>query len=308
MELIKHDVNIDFIKLMKPALLLSLTLIILSIVSVLLHGGVRLGVDFKGGYVAQVKFLGERTDATKIKEALKSSSFGAVDVQQYGTVESNEFLINGGNTTESAKGPSEEMKEALEKVYGTGTVDIRNSEMVGPKVGKDLRKKGTYAVIASIICMFLYVAVRFEYKFATGAVVALVHDVIITIGALSLMNKEFNLTIIAALLTVVGYSVNDTVIIYDRIRETLRKSRKAGLAEIISKACNETLSRTIITSLTTVLSLIGIFFWGGGVIHDFAFAMLVGIVVGTYSSIFVASQLVIYWQEVTGKKVEVNLK
>jgi preprotein translocase subunit SecF len=297
MEFIKSDVNFDFVGKMNIGFIVSAILIILSIASVISHGGVNLGIDFTGGSIVQIKFHGNVTDASGIKDALQPMQFKTVDVQQYGDQVDNEFLIRVSRVAEKEGGLSDEMKATLEKSYGAGTVTIRSSEMVGPKVGKDLRKKGRNAIIAAIICIFFYITFRFEFKFASGAVAALIHDVIITIGAMSLMNKEFNLTIIAALLTVVGYSINDTVVVYDRIRENLRKLRKKKFEDIINKSINETLSRTLLTSLTTLVVLTCLLLFGGGVIHNFAFAMIVGLVVGTYSSMFVASPVVILWQK-----------
>jgi preprotein translocase subunit SecF len=299
MELIKPDINFDFVGKTKIGFLISAVLIVISIASVIAHGGLNMGIDFTGGSLIQIKFHGELTNASDIKEALKSMEFKTIDVQQYGASIDNEFLIRVNRTSDKTEGLDEEMVTVLEKNYGAGVVEIRSSEMVGPKVGKDLSKKGKNSIIAAIICIFFYIAFRFEFKFAGGAITALIHDVIITIGGMSIANKEFNLTIIAALLTVVGYSINDTVVVYDRIRENLRKSRKKKFDKVINKSINETLSRTFLTSLTTLVVLICIFLFGGGVIHNFAFAMIVGLLVGTYSSIFVASPVVVLWQKKT---------
>ena len=297
MELINPDINFDFVGKTKLGFLISAVLIFISITSVFVRGGLNMGIDFTGGSLVQIKFHGELTNASDIKDALKPMEFKTIDVQQYGASIDNEFLIRVSRATKKTEGLTEEMKTVLEKSYGVGVVDIRSSEMVGTKVGEDLRKKGRNSIIADIICIFFYIAFRFEFKFAGGAITALIHDVIITIGAMSIANKEFNLTIIAALLTVVGYSINDTVVVYDRIRENLRKSRKKKFDAVINKSINETLSRTFLTSLTTLGVLICIFLFGGGVIHNFAFAMIVGLIIGTYSSMFVASPVVILWDK-----------
>jgi len=186
--------------------------------------------------------------------------------------------------------------EALTGQFGAGNFDIRRIEFVGPKVGKDLTNKAILAIVFAWIGMLIYIAWRFEFRYALGAIIALIHDTIIVIGALSLLNKEFTLTIVAALLTVIGYSVNDTIVVFDRIRENRKKDLKRRLGEIINSSVNETLSRTILTSFTVFLVLIALFFLGGPVIHDFAFALLVGIVVGTYSSIFIASPIVLLFE------------
>jgi preprotein translocase subunit SecF len=295
MEFIKSNINIDFVGKMNIGFIISAILIAISLASVITKGGLNLGIDFTGGSLVHIKFLGEATDAAEIKEALKPFDFKTIDVQQYGAASDNEFLIKVSKIKEGERGLDEDMKETLEKTYGAGFIDIRSSEMVGPKVGSELSRKGRNAIIAAIVCIFFYITYRFELKFASGAIAALVHDVIITIGAMSIMDKEFNLTIIAALLTVVGYSINDTVVVYDRIRENLRRMRKKQFKEVINTSINETLSRTLLTSLTTFIALICIFLFGGGVIHNFAFAMIVGLIIGTYSSMFVASPIVVLW-------------
>jgi preprotein translocase subunit SecF len=188
----------------------------------------------------------------------------------------------------------------LNKAFGAENVDIRRVEMVGPKVGKDLRRQGMLAILYALIGILIYVTVRFELRFAVGAIVALAHDVMITIGVFALLDKEFSLPIVAALLAIVGYSLNDTIVVYDRIRENMKGSAKSGFIKTINDSINQTLSRTILTSLTTMLVLISLFFLGGGVIHDFAFAMIVGVTVGTYSSIFIASPVVIFMQPKKG--------
>jgi preprotein translocase subunit SecF len=176
-------------------------------------------------------------------------------------------------------------------------------EVVGPKVGKDLTQKAVLAIVFSWIGMLIYIAWRFEFRYAVGGIVALIHDVILTIGALSLLDKEFTLTIVAALLTIIGYSINDTIVVCDRIRENLRKSSKKDFSEIINSSINETLSRTILTSLTVFIVVVILFFLGGEVIHDFAFAMIVGVFVGTYSSIFIATPIVLAWEKISPSKM-----
>ncbi len=303
MQFIKPDIDIDFVGKINIGLAISTIFIVISLASVFMHGGVNMGIDFTGGSLIQVKFHSDATDAKKIKKALAPMDFKTIDVQQYGDAVDNEFLIRVSRISDQKEGLAGEMKATLEKSYGAETVDIRSSEMVGPKVGAELRSKGVSAIIAAIISIFFYVAFRFEFKLASGAIVALIHDVIITVGVMSIANKEFNLTIIAALLTVVGYSINDTVVVYDRIRENLRKTRKKKFEQVVNKSINETLSRTVLTSLTTFLVLLCIFLFGGGVIHNFAFAMIIGLLVGTYSSIFVASPIVVVWQrKVLGAK------
>jgi preprotein translocase subunit SecF len=201
------------------------------------------------------------------------------------------------------EGLSAQINDALAKRFEGKTFEIRRTEMVGPKVGKDLRKKGINAIIFALIGILIYVSWRFKFRFAVGAVVALAHDVLITIGVFSLTNKEFSLPVLAALLTIVGYSLNDTIVVYDRIRENMGRMRREVFEKTVNISINETLSRTILTSGTTLIVVIVLFLMGGGVIHDFTFALLIGIIVGTYSSIFVASPLVVIWEKrFPGKK------
>ena len=198
---------------------------------------------------------------------------------------------------------SQKVQADLEKTFGAGKVDIRRVEMVGPQVGKDLRSKGLQAILYAMIGILIYISWRFEFRFAIGAIVALVHDVLITLGMFSVFGKEIDLPIIAAFLAIIGYSLNDTIIVYDRIRENMAKHNKESFSFIVNRSINETLSRTLLTSGTTLLVVLALFALGGGVIHNFAFAMLVGVIVGTYSSIFVASPILIFWQQKKVKKV-----
>ena len=292
MQFIKQGVNVDFVGRRFLFISLSTIIILIGIASLVFHGGLNYGIDFAGGTLVQVKFS-KPTTPDNIREALKSLDLGSSTIQQFEESKGEEYLIRVEKTKSDLVGLSDDIKATLDKVYGTNQVDIRRVEMVGPKVGKDLRRQGFLAIIYAMIGILIYVTFRFEFKFAMGAVVALFHDVIITVGIFSLLDKEFTLSILAALLAIVGYSLNDTIVVYDRIRENLKKPGKRSYEELINTSINETLSRTILTSLTTVLVLVSLFFLGGGVIHDFAFALIVGVVVGTYSSIFIASPIVI---------------
>lgn len=298
MEIIKPNINIDFVGRRKIAVIFSLLLILVGLSSLLFKGGPNYGIDFAGGTLVQIKFT-EPTDATAIREALSDLDLGSFAVQRFGE-EGDEFLIRAQNTSAELEGLSHTMAAALEGKYGAGSVEIRRAEMVGPQVGKDLREKGLMAVLYAMIGILVYVSWRFEFRYAVGAVIALLHDVLITLGAFSLFNMEIDLPVIAAFLAIIGYSLNDTIIVYDRIRENLGKHSKEGLASVINHSINETLSRTILTSGTTLLVVAALFIFGGGVIHTFAFALLVGIVIGTYSSIFVASPLLLFWENRKG--------
>ena len=294
MQIIKHDINIDFVGKRKLALIVSAVMILIGLASLVVNGGPNYGIDFVGGTLVQVKFA-ENTDAARIKDGLASLELGSVVVQRFGD-DPNEFLIRVQESGEG-KDLSGLISGSLESVYGEGKVDIRRVEMVGPQVGKDLRQKGLLSISYAMIGILVYIAWRFELRYAIGAIIALLHDVMITIGAFSLTGREIDLPIIAAFLAIIGYSLNDTIIVYDRIRENYGKHQKLGFGEVVNRSINETLSRTILTSGTTLLVVLALFIFGGGVIHNFAFAMLVGILVGTYSSIFVASPLLILWQD-----------
>jgi preprotein translocase subunit SecF len=294
MQIIKHDINIDFVGKRKLAMILSGVLILIGLASIAANGGPKYGIDFVGGTLVQVKFA-ESTDSAKIKDSLASLDLGSVVVQSFGD-DPNEYLIRV-QVTDKDKNLSGQISGNLNMVYGEGMVDIRRMEMVGPQVGKDLRQKGLLSIVYAMIGILIYISWRFELRFAIGAIVALVHDVLITLGAFSITGREIDLPIIAAFLAIIGYSLNDTIIVYDRIRENYGKHKKKGFAEVVNRSINETLSRTILTSGTTLLVVLALFTFGGGVIHNFAFAMLVGILIGTYSSIFVASPILIFWDD-----------
>ncbi len=295
MQLIKPDINIDFVGKRKAAIVLSIILILIGLASLAIKGGPNYGIDFTGGTLVQVKFA-KATDATAIKKSLSDLDLGDPVVQSFGDNQ-NEFLIRVEKASGELKGLSQKIEKALDKTYQKGDVEIRRVEMVGPQVGKDLRNKGMKALFYAMLGLLIYISWRFEFRFAVGAIVALLHDVLITLGAFSVFGKEIDLPIIAAFLAIIGYSLNDTIIVYDRIRENRGKYHKETFPYIINRSINETLSRTLLTSGTTLLVVLALFVLGGGVIHNFAFAMLVGVLVGTYSSIFVASPILIFWDE-----------
>lgn len=294
MQLIKNDINIDFVGKRKIAAILSALVILVGVASLVVHGGPNYGIDFVGGTLVQVKFS-QSTDAASIKDGLASLDLGSVVVQRFGD-DDNEFLIRVQGD-EKDRDLSKMISGNLEMVYGEGMVDIRRVEMVGPQVGKDLRQKGLLSILYAMVGILIYVAWRFELRYAVGAIVALLHDILITLGVFSLVGKEIDLPIIAAFLAIIGYSLNDTIVVYDRIRENYGKHKKQGFSTVINRSINETLSRTLLTSGTTLLVVLALFIFGGGVIHNFAFALLVGILVGTYSSIFVASPVLIFWDD-----------
>lgn len=300
MELIKPHTNIDFVGHRHLAMAISWIFILIGIASLVMKGGPEFGIDFSGGTLVQVKFAVE-TDAAKVRTTLDKIQLRGLSIQQFGD-KSNEFLIKAQESSEKLELQANRIKTTLEETYGAGTVEVRRTEMVGPQVGKDLREKGAMAVLYSIIGMLIYITFRFELRFGFGAVVALVHDVLITLGLFSLFHKEIDLTIVAAFLTIIGYSVNDTVIVCDRIRENMARYSKEQLGWIINRSINDTLSRTVMTSGITLLSVIALYVFGGEVLRNFALAMIIGIVVGTHSSIFVASPVILYWESFKARR------
>ena len=301
MELIKPNSNINFVGRIREALIFSLVLIAISLLSLVVKGGPRYGIDFEGGTLVQIKFFNP-VDIGEVRNSLDALAIEGLSVQEFGDRAEQEYLVTMKRTTGKLEGLSDTIRDALTSDFGNDALEVRRVEMVGPKVGKDLRRKGMLAVAFSLLGMLVYIWWRFELRFGIGAILCLMHDVIITLGALSLTNKPIDLPIIAALLTVVGYSVNDTIIISDRIRENMKKMSRGRLRDIVNKSINQTLSRTCITAGTTLMVVVALFFLGGDVIHDFAFTLLVGIFAGTYSSIFIASPLLIVWEKIFPQK------
>jgi preprotein translocase subunit SecF len=293
-ELIKPGTNIDFVGYRFYAVSASIVVIVIGVVSLLVRG-VNYGIDFAGGTLVQVKFS-QAVSINDIRSAVESISAKDVTVQDFGTGRSNEFIVRMlESDPELKQGLPQQIGNALtERFKGKSDFVVLRVESVGPRVGKDLRRRAVLAVLAATLVMGIYIAVRFEPRFGVGAAVALLHDVMVAVTALSLTRMEFDLTTVAALLTIVGYSVNDTVIVSDRIRENMRKNRREPLASIMNRSINETLSRTILTGGTVLLVVLALFFLGGEIIHGFAFTLLVGVIVGTYSSVYIASPIVLY--------------
>jgi len=299
MELIKPGINIPFTRYRKIAVMLS-TAVNLAVLIALFVKGPNLGVDFAGGTVVQLKFQ-QKVAIPDIRRALETVGLGTAVIQDFGEQGSNEYLVRLDKTSGEIGAMSEQIKKALSDQFGARNFELRRIESVGPKVGEDLRFRGVMSVLAATVMMGVYIWLRFELRFGVGAVIALTHDILVTVGALLLANYEFDLTIVAALLTVVGYSVNDTVIVCDRIRENMRKIKRENLESIINTSINETLSRTIITTSTAIMVLVALFFLGGAVIRPFAFALLVGFFSGVYSTIFIASPVILLWEKRTRK-------
>jgi preprotein translocase subunit SecF len=301
MELIKPGTRFPFTRYRKIAALAS-TLVNLGVLAFLLIKGPNLGVDFAGGTMVQLKFA-QKTSIPDIRQALEAVQLGGSMIQDFGQEGANEYLVRIEKVVMELGALGEQIKKALSDKFGADKFEIRRVESVGPKIGEDLRWRGTVSVIAATVMMGVYIWIRFAAAFGAkfglhfgiGAVIALIHDVLITVGALMLANYEFDLTVVAALLTIVGFSVNDTVVICDRIRENLRKIRRETLESIINTSINETLSRTILTTGTALMVLLALYLLGGAVIRPFAFALLVGFVSGVYSTIFIASPVILLW-------------
>jgi len=348
MQFIKPGININFIGKRNIAFVFSSLMIIATIVLLVWRGGPNYGVDFSGGVLVQVKMV-QKISPLEIKKALSAVNLGNSIVQEFGEAGQFEYLIRIRKTEVELSSLGVRVEQALRATFGD-SVEIRRVEMVGPKVGKDLRQKALFAIFYSILFIAIYISGRFEMKwlmsiimavclafavyitseigisvtwlilialivtltlclflnlkYALGAIIAIIHDVVITLGFFALTERELSLSIIAAFLTIVGYSLNDTIIVFDRIRENLRRFRRKPFEETMNQSINETLSRTILTSGTTLIVITALFVLGGGVIHDFAFALLVGVMVGTYSSIFVASPILLIWEGKFGKRAQ----
>lgn len=292
MEIVPRDLRIDFVGLRRMMLGVSVALVTGSLITLAVFG-LNYGIDFEGGTMVHLRFPQAESTA-KVRAAVGSErALRGVVVQDVGG-DGREFHVRVPSTDDAAtEWASGAVRSALAATFGEGTYDVLRVESVGPKVGQDLWRDATLAVLAATVMMGIYLAIRFDLRFGVGAAVALVHDVVITLGALAVFRMDFDLTAVAALLTVIGFSVNDTVVISDRIRENLLTRRRARLADVINTAINETMSRTLITSGTALLVILALFFIGGSVIHSFAFTLLVGFIVGTYSSIYVAAPIVL---------------
>lgn len=299
MELIKPGINLDFVGKIKYAIIFSAALIIIGIFSVIFHGGLNPGIDFAGGSVIQVKFA-KNVTADQIRTALKSTKLENSTIQQFGA---NEFLIRTHETFSDQKILAANVEKPLSATFSKD-FEIRRVEVVGSKVGADFKRKAVVAVVLSWLAMLIYVGWRFEFRYAFGGIVALVHDVTITIGAVSIMNMEFTISILAALIFIIGFSINDTIVVLDRIRENVKLNPKQKLGDIINLSINQTLSRTILTSMTVFLTVLSLYIFGGAVIHDFAFALLVGVVIGTYSSIYIACTIVLLFENIRLSKMK----
>ncbi len=292
MQLFKDETHFDFMGKIKTAMIFSSVVILIGLGSIAISGGLKYGIDFAGGTLVQLQFK-SAPDIEVIRDGLKTIRLGESTIQEFGS--KKDILIRVERSEEKLEAVGAMVKRSLSGKFNVDEIIIERVEMVGPKVGRDLREKAMLSILYAIIGIVIYISWRFEFQYAIAAIIALIHDVLVTMGAFSIFDKEFTLVIVAAFLTIIGYSLNDTIVVFDRIRENLRRKGKFSLSEIINASINQTLSRTLLTSGTTLLVVLALFFFGGEIIHDFSFALLVGIFVGTYSSIFIASVFLVYW-------------
>lgn len=297
---IKPNTNIKFMANRYLFMTISLILVVISLVFIFTKG-LSYGIDFTGGVEVQIKFEeGRNIDISEIRKVVNSLNLGSVQVQNF--EDTNDFLIRIEGEKEGLNQTSKEIEAAISKNFGN--YELRKVDLVGPRVGEELRQRGFYSILYALIGILIYIALRFDYKFSPGAVLSLIHDLIITMGIFSIFKLPFTLSTIAALLTIVGYSLNDTIVVYDRIRETMGDLKGVVLSGVIDRAINDTLSRTILTSFTTLLVVAMLVIFGGGAIQDFAIALFIGVVVGTYSSIFIAAPILLDIDRMTDKKAK----
>ncbi len=281
--------NIPFNKFYKLFNILSLSLILISLL-LLIFKGLNYGVDFKGGTLIEVRSLDKTLNISDLRKSFNNLNLGDVTVKKFGN--DIDYVVKFEKKQSIEENFIENIQNELKKDIGN-IFEFRRVESVGPKVSAELLKSGVIAIGLSLGAMLIYIWIRFEWQFSLGAIVALFHDIIITLGFFSLLNLEINLSIVAAVLTIVGYSMNDTVVIFDRVRENLKKFSDIKIYEITNISINETLSRTIITSITTLLALLSIFIFGGAILKGFSFAMILGVIIGTYSSIYIANPILV---------------
>jgi preprotein translocase subunit SecF len=293
MELIRPNTRIDFIGKRKYTFFISAVAILVSFGSIFFHHGLRYGVDFAGGILIQIKFP-KTINIAEVRQGMEAMGSKDAMVQKFGG--ENEFLIRVERASDDLEGISEKIQTSLKEQFKNNLPEIRRVEVVGPKVSKNLKKNSLWAIGLSFAAILVYVGVRFHtFSYGLGGIIALIHDVIVTYGAISVLNLEFSLTLLAVILTIIGFSINDTIVIFDRVRENLKKMRKDNLETVMNVSINETLGRTILTTGTVMMVVLILFFFGGGVIHDFATAMIVGLITGTYSTVYIASPVVLFW-------------
>jgi preprotein translocase subunit SecF len=294
------NANVNFVGFRRRAMLISALIIVAGLVSLAIHRGFKASIDFAGGALVEIG-LENAVPVADIRAVVSAAGFEGAEITRFG--EAGDYLIKVKSVGEAAA-VSEQIKDAVAAGVGGQQVDVRRVESVGPKIGSELRTAALWAVLYSLLGILIYVSFRFDFRFAVAAIIATAHDVLITLTFFSLSGMEISLSVIAALLTIVGYSLNDTIVVFDRIRENLGVRRREDFNTLVNTSINETLSRTVITAGTTVLALIALLAFGGEVIRDFALTLTLGVVVGTFSSIYIASPVLIEWQLWRPKKVK----
>lgn len=288
------EANYKILDKRKIAMTASAALILIGIISLIIHGGPRLGIDFEGGTLMQFKFE-KPIEVSQIRSALDKLGLAKGEIQRFGA--NDEILIRVLRLQEQeGVKTSEAIQNQFKKSMPDNPFEVRRMEQVGPKIGGELQEKALLAIFFALLGIVIYVSIRFEFKFAIAGIVALIHDILITLGVFSVLNLEMTLPIIAAFLTIVGYSLNDTIVVFDRVRENLKAMRREAYESIVNLSINQSLSRTVVTSLTTFIVVLILWLGGGEVIKNFAFALVIGVVVGTYSSIYIASPIVVEWE------------
>lgn len=295
MELIRPGTKFDFIGKKKFTIWVSAIALAISLGSIFFVNGLKYGVDFAGGILIQVRFS-QHVDISEVRHAMETMGSKDAMVQKFGG--ENEFLIRVEKTEEDLEALSKKIQTFLQERFKGKDLEIRRVEVVGPKVGKDLKRKALWAVSLSFAAILIFVAWRFkQVSYGLGGIAALVHDIIVTYGAISVAGLEYSLPLMAVILTIIGFSINDTIVIFDRVRENIKKLRKEELETVFNISINETLGRTILTSGTVMMVVLILFFFGGPVIHDFAFTLIIGLISGTYSTIYIASPVVLFWNK-----------
>ncbi len=302
LELIRAT-NFDFMGRRFIAYGLTTFVALVGVVALLAHHGPRLSIDFTGGTLLELRFS-QPVHVDKLRHALDGMGYSGSEIQEVG-LGTGDVMIRTRSTEAGKALEFQPIKESFEKAFPGITVERLSEDVVGPKIGSELKGKALWAIFWSLGLILIYVGLRYDFRFAVGGIVALFHDLFIVFGLCVLFNKEISLTVLAAFLTLAGYSINDTIVVFDRIREVMKGLRRDSFVSIINTSINQTLSRTVITALTVFLSVLALYLVGGQVIHDFAFAMLIGIISGTYSSIFVASAIVLDWSKLTRRRAGV---
>ncbi len=288
------DSNIDFQRVRRPAMGFSVVAILIAIISIILHGGPNYSIDFLGGTAIQLRFE-KAVSEGEIRAALSDVDLSNSEVKRIAELGGEPEILIRIKKSEISEEAIEQIKSAISKNLADNPFEVRSIDAVGPKIGAELRTQAILATLVALGGILIYISIRFEFVFALAAVLALFHDVMITLGLFSILGREVSLAIVAGFLTIVGYSLNDTIVVFDRIRENLKRMRSKRLEEIINSSINQTLSRTIVTGVTTLFAVLVLFVFGGSVIRDFAFAIIIGVIIGTYSSIYIASPILIEW-------------